>query len=714
MNLRKISLALLTIAMSIVSVVMAETIKIPLRELTASPQMELRCVSDSRVIQLPIPERWAVRSAVLNLRYTVSGSMIADVSQLVIKVNGLHVSQSRLTAQAPGVQLSAAIPANLLRAGYNEIQVQVFQHYSKKECEGPCSPDLWTAINLQESFFQIDYAQKPVVLELSKLSEDIFDPRLMPYGEVHIVTEDLSAASATLAGIVASGVARRFDYRKVKFSVSREIKPGADNILIGKRSSIEPVLAKHKIVLGQTEGGYLQVTHMPSESGRPDQTKVLLIVSGETMEAVKIAAETFANITVAFPGSDRLNAFEFAMPDILQYSGREVLNSGRIYAFKTLNFPTQSFIGLNPAGGTISFRLPADFHIKPNQYAKLAMNFSYGAGLKSGSSLTISVNGKNVRAIPLESSGGNFIENYKIEIPTYVFKAGTNSIEFSAKLHIASQMCDLIQPEGLFLTLYENSTLEFPQMPHLVEMPKLELFVHNGFPFTRWPDGHETTVVLGARDDRLLAAGLNLIGFASQKNGFPLFGVRFSYEVAKTGDLILIGLPGNFPDEIASAAPIKLGTMVTQIPYPVIRGWNSESTMAYSKQISALGGGRGLLMEFQSPYESGRTALMLTAGLAEDVLAVSEVLLDADVQVKTRGDLVLIEPAHPESKVTAMNVGRQYMTGKDGDFPILESILYTQPLVYYGAIGLIILLLAWTIFQVIRRYRAKHRPLGTD
>jgi hypothetical protein len=82
----------------------------------------------------------------------------------------------------------------------------------------------------------MEYDLRPLPRELSALSTHVFDPRLMPAGEVNIVTADTTAGSASLAGIVASGVARRFDYRRVSFTVSHALKPGIDNVVVGKRS----------------------------------------------------------------------------------------------------------------------------------------------------------------------------------------------------------------------------------------------------------------------------------------------------------------------------------------------------------------------------------------------------------------------------------------------------------------------------------------------
>src|SRR5207248_4921001 len=137
---------------------------------------------------------------------------------------------------------------------------------------------------------------------------------------------------------------------------------------------------------------------------------------------------------------------------------------------------------------------------------------------------------------------GSFIAGYRIDIPTYVFDPGTNTVGFTSHLNAGGRVCDLIQPDGLFLTLYDNSPLTFPPMPHFVEMPKLELFMHSGFPITRWPDGHEAYVWLTEKDDRVLAAALNLVGLATQRNGFPLFGLTFTYDrPTEEGEILVVG-----------------------------------------------------------------------------------------------------------------------------------------------------------------------------
>jgi cellulose synthase (UDP-forming) len=687
----------------------AETMKLPFEQLTPLNKLELRCIHDQREIQVPVPERWRVKRAVVHLRYTVSANLVPDTSTLVVRVRNEPIAQARLNPQAPDVRLGVEIPVELLEPGYNALAISVSQHAKKDQCENPCTPDLWTNVSLRESYVEMEYDLKPLPRELSAISTHVFDPRLMPEGEVNIVIADMTAGNASLAGIVASGVARRFDYRRVNFSVSTKLKPGVDNVVVGKRSQVQNMAgARNANLATAIKGGYLKILPMVAADGSADPTHALLLLSGEDDNATRLAAITFSNISFRFPGSDELNAFDFALPSVSQYSGRETIAADATYALKTLNFPTQSWVGLNPGERSITFRLPPDFHIRPNQHAKLLMNFSYGVGLKNDSSFNVSVNGRGVRAVRLDSATGTFIENYELNIPTYVFQPGSNTISFAAHLNAGGQLCDLLQPDGLFFTLYDNSSISFPPMPHFVEMPKIELFMHSGFPLTRWPDGHEGFVWLGDKDERTLAAALNLVGLATQRNGFPLFGLTFTHDKPSApGEILVVGTVATINRDMRAAAPLKLLDDGVEVPYPVVRGWNVEASSATSKQQSALGSGRALFMQFQSPYEAGRSVLMLVANGPEELNNASRMLLTGPVQSQTRGDLVLIEPGDKEPKVTAIAAGSRYATGKEGSYSAVESFLYTRPVAYYGAIALALLLFVAAAYYFIRKRRAK-------
>jgi hypothetical protein len=695
----------------------AETIKLPLEKFTASSALEMRCISGGQNLSIPIPERWDVHKINLGLHYTVSNNLVGDISQMVVKFNGEMVAQMKLNPQAPTVTTDISIPVTYLEPGYNTVTFQVAQHYLASQCEQPCAPNLWTNVSVKDSFLQIDYDLKPLPLRLGEAANWIFDPKQFPEASVNLIIDSTTPESVTLAGIAASGIARHFDYRKVKFSHSTDIKPGMDNVLVGTTQFADAALARYGIKLAPSDGGLIRILHLPIDGGAADDRHALIVVAGDDEKPLKIAAETFANMSLPYPGMDELHAYGFNMPDISMYGGRQVLSSDKVYDFNSMGMSTSSFYGFSGKatkrgyvgnGSELSFRLPPDFLIKQNQSAKLVLNFSYGAGMRSDSTLSLAVNDKQVRDIHLDSADGNYIDGYKIDLPTYLFKPGANTITFKPYLNTQRQVCDAVNTDGLFVTIHENSTLYFPPMPHFVEMPKLELFALNGFPFTRWPDGFETLVYLPQPDNASIDTAFDLIGMITQKNGFPLFGTQVTFTDPEDwgGEMLVIGRAAAIPKSIMDRAPMQVDGVAT-VPYPVNRSWDSETSISLSKQKSGLGEGSGLLMEFESAHKKGRSVVLATAQTEKDLLALADALLTPGIQARMAGDLALVKFDVPGYALTSLTVGKKYSTGNKGNVSIIDSFLYANSYVIYVLIALAILVLSMLGYWLLRRYRAK-------
>lgn len=691
---------------------MGKEVLIPLQKLSPKPVLALKCMSDEQGIEIPISDRWDIKAVSIDLQYISSVNLIGDLSQLIVNMNGIPIAQFKLNPKTPDARVKVNIPLLYLKPGYNTLKFKVVQHYTTKECESPCSPDLWTNINLQDSILHVEYEDKPVPLKLSAISEYLFDPKTYPEASVHFVVEDRSAETLTTAAIASSGIARRFNYRKVSFSMSQQIRPGVDNVVLGRSSFVSRFLAPFNLSLGNVEGGYLKIFPLPVGAGGYDVTHALLAVTGEKYDHVHMAAETLASISFAYPGSQELNAFEFSLPKVPPYGGRAVVIANKTYDFKTMDFDTTSFQGVNPVGKDLVFRLPADFVIQQNRSAKLSLNFAYGAGMRGDSALNILINDKIVRAVGFDKKSGDFLQNYVIDIPAYLFKPGRNIISFGVELHPDLQECDIKLMDNLFLTIFENSTFTFPDMPHFVELPKLELFMLNGFPFTRWPDGFESMIYLADTSDESISAALNMVGLMSQKNSFPLLNIKIGLTPPKEweGDLIAISSSKQLPAEMKEKSPLRT-SKTSMVPYPVVHGWEGESSLSFSRQASSLGEGRGLLMQFESPYHTGKTVMALVADSGADVLRLSEAMLDSGVQGQVFGDLVLVEFTQPKPRVTSMQVGEKYTTGKMGDVSRIESFFYAHPNLYYALLGVLILGFTYAIYVLLKRYRAT-RKLG--
>lgn len=181
------------------------------------------------------------------------------------------------------------------------------------------------------------------------------------------------------------------------------------------------------------------------------------------------------------------------------------------------------------------------------------------------------------------------------------------------------------------------------------------------------------------------------------------------------GDLIIICDSSKLPEAFKKNSPLQTSNNTSLIPYPVIRGWENDTTsLSFSRQQSAIGETSGLLMQFESPYQKGRTVMMLAAETPSALLNLSEALLDPEVQSQIHGDMVLVEMSDPKPKVTSMEVGKKYTSGKKGNISRIDSFLYAYPYAYHALFGLLLLGMTLIIYSLLKRFRATRRQKNTQ
>ncbi len=498
---------------------------------------------------------------------------------------------------------------------------------------------------------------------------------------------------------------------------------------LGEKNYVEFFLKSQNVDIN-VDGPLLKLIHLPSKNERGEKSidtrHVLLIVSGRNTDEIRLAAETMSILSIPFPDSDEMRMSEFALPEISLYEGKQMLKTDEKYPFKRLDYKNHMFSGLSPSAENLTFRLPPDFLIKPNQQATISLDFSYGSGMKSDSSLNVYLNDEFISAARLDNPNGGFITDYRIGLPTFLFKAGTNILSFEAKMTPSfAEHCHFMQTGNLKLTLYDSSYLEFPPMPHRIEMPRLDLLFLNGFPYTRWPDGYETLVVLTEANAVTADAALNLIGMITQKSGYPLFGIRVSTDIKEKWDkeIILVGRADTIPSEYIEKAPLKLGKM-NKVPYPVYQNWDIHPAMSWSLQDSKLNGDKGIIMQLSSPVKVGRTATLFTANTDEGVARLGRSILETDVQSAVKGDLVFIDYTvdklkqikfgdGSDFKITSLNAGKTFVTGENGEISRLDYYLSSYSWLYWLVLIVVILIIA-LITYIFLRQRRKRRLMPNE
>ncbi len=710
----------------------ARTVKIPLYEVSPVKTVTLRGATSKYSVKIPVPRRWRIERAVLRFGYVNSSALIPQNSRLVVEINGCPFAQIKLDPVATEGEAKVLIPVNLLTPGYNTLTFRVSQHYTL-DCEDPSAPELWTTLKLGNAWLKFTYSPLPVPLRLSSISDFLFDPKMFAENNVNIIIDRSLYSSLSVVGVVASGVALRFDYRKVFFTVSEDIRPGCDNILVGTKGFVEEFLGQRGIKT-TVKGAFLKIAHLPG-----DEYHALLVVSGEDVQQVRTAAEVLALLSFPLPDVDEMQVVHVEVPEVHPYTGKLVISPGKKYTFGSMGFVTRTLKGMSPPSVDLVFRLPADLFVKPNEYANIYLHMAYGAGMRSDSVLNIILNGEYVTAIHLDDPHGKVFSAYRVSIPTYMFKSGYNKLTFAPVLTPSvTGRCKFIQTKNLFLTIFEDSYLHFPSMPHWVELPKTELFFREGFPFTRWPDGRDTVIYIAQPGHEGMAAALNVVGFLTQRIGYPLLGVQLTLGKLqeRSKEIIVLSTVGTFPQDLWEAAPIRFSE-VGLIPYPVDAGPRGKRFLSwwgkFKEEVMALVGrgrkkgrslppfarlsfvngtlglalDRGMVMEFQSPYKKGRSVLALLATTPSALNELSRALLEAGVQTKCSGSVSVIDFGSPCCRVHNLDVGGRYYTGRLGRISRVSSHIHSRFWLFFASLVLVLLLLTLTIFYFLKRYRKK-------
>ncbi len=714
-----------------------------LSELTPATVVDLKGSQNSFVLKVPIPDRWQIQQAVLHLSYVNSSTLLANKSKLVIRLNGYVQEQITLQPQSPTGEIDVALPPRLFRQAYNDLEIFVAQS-NVDRCTDPVAPDLWTTLELYDSYIAFDYNRKKVPMSLSAVNSFLFDPKLVGTNLLHIVVEDLSEDNLYLAGIVASGVAIRFQYRPVHFTLSSDIREGMDNVVIGSKAFLTQLLQDSSPSVVAAIIGILPVpkeveVYENDELVRktvPDPTCGLICISGTTREEITRAAHAFSLLSYPLPDAKYTRVGDLIVPEVSRYAGRARIAPGDRYVIRDLGFSTTTFRGFRPGSKDFTFRIPSDLLLKPNEHAVLSVHLAYGSEMRQDSVVNINLNGNFVGAIPLDDKNGGRFQGYRITFPAYLLNRGHNTITFEPVLTpLETGECIFLQTENLRATIYDDSWIELPPMNHWIAMPEMALLFQDGFPFAKWPDWRETTVIVAEKNAETAAAAINLLAMVSQKNGIQPFEVRIGYQAGPhTGrDLLVVGPISALPEDLLRDSPISPDT-----PYPFFgelptvktaQSWwkrleerifhtedsrfpEPQAVTARVKMKTALGAGRLLLTEFQSPYDNARTVLLVSAEKKKDLERGVLALWKPSVQSKCKDNLVIIESEGADCNVYTQRVGKTYHVGEIGPFSRLDYLSHNHPLLFFGTLLLSLVVLAYILYRVLKRFKAKRVKHG--
>jgi hypothetical protein len=392
--------------------------QIPLTKLMERGEpVELRGARAEYTFSLPAARRIRIHSAQLHLEWTNSISLLPERSQLRVLLNDQVLAQAPLDPQKPEAFLDVRIPPTLIRRGYNQLKLQAAQHYTL-ECEDPAAPELWTQINSVESHLSLSTSLLPLEPKLADLP-DLFDPKLGGVPRLHVVIPSLARATDAhlrWGALAAQGAALRLQFLPLEVTCSDQIDPEVDNIVVGTAEEVAALITPE-------EAARISKSYLGISALSPAQSRVLITISGRTVEEVNRAAIAFTHLAFPFPNDPFTLISELHLPE-MELRPKGQLQPASIYRLKDLGFETTTVRSMRPGSMRMELEVPPDLYAHEDSTLDFLLHFAHGAGMRGDSQLNVFLNGKYETAIGFSTPGAGVLRNYHLRLPLRSFIGG--------------------------------------------------------------------------------------------------------------------------------------------------------------------------------------------------------------------------------------------------------------------------------------------------
>ena len=608
--------------------------EISFQELTPSGALAFNAPQSAQSVTLVLPSDEVVQQGVLRLHYVFSPYLIARRSLLRILLNGTLVAALPApTGAAVGRPVTTDLPVpSSLFLRKNTLQFQL-----EGDAAGPCATaenQPWARIDAGSSV-EIAGDLLPLANDLEQLPRPFYEgdvsgpPAAIPF----VFLEDPDRQTLTAGGVVASWFGIQAGSRRLELPVSIGPHLPQGNVIL---------FADHRWSLPANLGLKVEGPTIAERTNPDDPYGKVLILAGANGIELLMAARALAlerglrEVGTAFTPAVLLPRRRSAGDAPLWQSTTQSLPlwmpSGR---------PETSHDGTDPL--SINFRLPPDLYYGGRTFVKLHLDYRYSP-LQSaaGSVLRIKLNGVTVGDLPLPPGKDASLRISRVvPIPVADLQPFANRIQFSFLPRLATPAgCDLPRPVDLNGAIRSSSFLELRQLRHWTSLPNLGLFSAAGFPFTRYADLAQTTVVLPWRPSPgEISVYLNLLESFGSETGYPALRVSVG-EPGSGGasDDLVIGTARDQPDFALLDARLPVGLRGPALSFavqdsPLSAGerlfWQlAEMSPHWKHGLEAFLSGKGekdgsknslaaalarspeaLIQEAESPWGDGRTVV---------------------------------------------------------------------------------------------------------
>jgi len=553
-----------------------------------SPQIELHSTDRRHNVYFTLPQTHVARTAAIHVHYVFSPSLIPQLSHLKLILNGTLFATIQPAAGKFGgsdgsdTEADFNIPPELL-VHSNTLTIEFIGHYTTG-CEDPANTSLWARVDRNTSL-DIRGDMVPLADDLKQLPVPFVDPAaIQPLSIPIVFPTQPSFKAIQAAGIVASYFGLVSADRPVRFPVSIGTIPPGNAIVIAENASMLDAGLNLSAITGPT---------LAMRTNPNDPYRKILIVTGSSADDAIIAAQALALHSGLLSGAQAsISSFVLPAKQAPDAAPRWARTDRTIPLVTAGELQGAQLQGDGAATLNAYFRIPPDlYYDSGDDNARLHLAYRYNSiPIGADSSLQMRLNGAFLGSTPLApAQDTSRTTQTDVAVPVVNLRPFSNTLSFDYTFQpVRKQDCDNTTPISLQGAILRGSYIDLRGYPHWTPLPNLEIFANAGFPFTRFADLSETTVVLPPTPTQQeIEAFVTLMGHFGRQTGSP--GLRVivagpnALQNGAATDFLIIGAGDDQPafSKLGNHLPVSLnGDQVhvaapAQVPNPVhdIRGF---------------------------------------------------------------------------------------------------------------------------------------------
>ncbi|KAM3096108.1 cellulose biosynthesis cyclic di-GMP-binding regulatory protein BcsB [Phormidesmis sp. 146-12] len=597
------------------------------------------------------PKNWQVKSAKAIVHFQHSPALVANKSNLIVRVNDTSVGSVPLNLKdAQTGEAVVNVPINLLQ-DYNEIAI-VAQQQNSPTCSNPDDKSLWSEV-LPDSKLVFDYQSQPIALDFSRYPFPFFDNLGLDASRIsYLVPSKLDESWLTASSRFQTNLGRMADFRPLETQLVRDLKKFAWNdrlVIIGTPES-QPTLKTLKLPFPIVNNQILDGNKapLPGDVGvlmlatTQEGVVPVLIASGNSAEGVAKAVQFLVQPQSGQIGTGQSilvnDLVDVPSPDPRVWSRYlPVANSFKLSELKGLDnkpFRDVTVRGSSAPPVQVAFRaLPDDRFLRGSS---MNLRYSYSAQVNpKNSAVEVRIDGVGVGSKKLTSDAGATNEVFNVNLPENLIRSDS-VIDVAFKLSPKEAgNCGQVSDQQLWGTVHSDSDFNLRRETS-VQLPDLKLLT-TGYPFTAPQDLSQTAIVLPDQpndaDLMTLMRFSERMGRLSQANSVKLDvyeSGKLPESIKKERNLVGIGTRDRFP--------IK-EIFETEKGFRLFGAFTRQSDQA---RIQSLPDNGGVIKSILSPWNGDRVLVGLSGQTESGLKQVQDILSKDLWFYQLKDDTVLV------------------------------------------------------------------------